>query len=71
MLVSGHGTHDLYKIMGDVNLRTEFEIIKVKVPIIFSARWVSRHLGRDVNTHSHLGSLSNPSLQIPLHIIIV
>jgi hypothetical protein len=35
MLVSGHRTHDLYKIMGGINLRTEFEILKVKVPIHF------------------------------------
>ena len=27
--------HDLYKNMGDVGVRTDFEMLKVKVPIIF------------------------------------
>ena len=40
--------HNLYTIMGDVNVSTEFEMLEVKVPAFFSALWVSRHLGRDV-----------------------
>jgi hypothetical protein len=27
--------HDLYKIIGEINVYIEFEILKVKVPIIF------------------------------------
>jgi hypothetical protein len=27
--------HDLYKNMGDIDVRTEFEMLKVKVSIIF------------------------------------
>jgi hypothetical protein len=41
---------DLYKNIGDVDVCTEFEMLKVKVPIIFSAWRVFRYIGRDV-TH--------------------
>jgi hypothetical protein len=27
--------HDLYKIIGDINVCAEFEMLKIKVPIIF------------------------------------
>jgi hypothetical protein len=38
--------YSLYKSMGDIDMRTEFELLKVKVPIVFSAQWVSRHPGK-------------------------
>lgn len=40
--------YDLYKNIGDIGVCTEFKMLKVKVPIFFSAQWVSRYLGRDV-----------------------
>jgi hypothetical protein len=40
--------HDLHRTMGNINVCTESELLKVKVPIFFSPRWVSRHAGRDV-----------------------
>ena len=40
--------YDLHKTIGYIDVFTEFEMYKVKVPIIFSARWVFRHAGMDV-----------------------
>jgi hypothetical protein len=54
---------DIYKEFGDINLCIDFEVLKVKVPIIFfgtqgfSARRVFRHAGRDVTTFVHIYSL--------------
>jgi hypothetical protein len=40
--------HDLYKNIGDIDVCTEFKMLKLKVPIIFLGQVVSRYLGRDV-----------------------
>lgn len=40
MFRSGHGTR-LTKNIRDFNMCTEFEMLKAKVPTIFSAQWVS------------------------------
>jgi hypothetical protein len=40
--------HDLYKNIGDVEVCIEFEMLKVKVSIIFLCTWVSCYVGMGV-----------------------
>ena len=41
--------HNLYKNMGDIDVCTEFEMLKVKVPISFLGMVGFSPLGRDVS----------------------
>ena len=43
--------YGLYKIIEEIDVCTEFEILKVKVLIIFSAHRVFRPAGMDVSRH--------------------
>ena len=53
--------HDLWKNMGDIDACTDFEMLIVKVPIIFPAQWVFLYVGRDV------GDLSKESYVIVIY----
>jgi hypothetical protein len=57
--------HNLYKNIGDVDVCTEFEMLKVKVLYLFffSAQWVSRYLGRDVTSNTNINLI--PETEIP------
>lgn len=43
--------HDLYKNLGDIDMCREFDMftVKSKYMLFFSAQWVFRYVGRDVN----------------------
>jgi hypothetical protein len=40
---------DVYKEIRDIDLRIDLRCLKSKYPLDFSARWVSRHVGKDVS----------------------
>jgi hypothetical protein len=40
--------HNLKKIIRDIKVCTDFKMLKVKVPIVFSARRVFQHARMDV-----------------------
>ena len=39
---------DLYQNIGDIDMWTAFRMLKIKVSLFFSPRWVSRYVGTDV-----------------------
>lgn len=41
--------HGLYRIIRNIDVCPESELLEVKVPIVFLGTWVSRGVGRDVN----------------------
>lgn len=53
---SGHGTQRI-KNIGDIKVCTNFKMLQVKVPIIFSACRVFRHAGLDVTVLTFLAAL--------------